>query len=130
MTELLRANAVFSWTPQREQAFQTLKDRLCSAPVLSLPTDEGEYVVDCDASNFALGSVLQQRQGGELRVLAYASRALSSAERSYCTTRKELAAVIYSLTTFRTYLLCRHFVLRCDHQALTSLLKCREPLGQ
>ena len=103
---------------------------MCSAPILSLSRDQVEYVIDCDASDFALGSVLQQRQDGKLRVIAYASRSFSSAEKQYCTTRKELLAVIYSLVTFRNYVLSHRFTLRCDHQALTSLLKCREPLGQ
>ena len=130
LNELLRANTPFVWNERREKAFQTLKDRLCSAPVLALPRDEGKYVVDCDASAYSVSSILQQEQDGQLRVISYASRSLSKAERQYCVTRRELLGVIFSLLVHRQYLLCRHFVIRCDHSALTSLLKCREPLGQ
>jgi archaellum component FlaC len=130
LNELLRANTPFVWNERREKAFQTLKDRLCSAPVLALPRDEGKYVVDCDASAYSVSSILQQEQDGQLRVISYASRSLSKAERQYCVTRRELLGVIFSLLVHRQYLLCRHFVIRCDHSALTSLLKCREPLGK
>ena len=56
-----------------------------------------------------------------LKVIAYVSRVLQPAERNYCTTRKELLAVIYGLKHFRQFLLGRRFVCRTDHAALTSL---------
>ena len=87
-------------------------------------------MVDTDASNVALGAVLQQRQGSDLRVIAYASRVLDPAERNYCTTRKELLGIIFGLRTFRHYLLATKFLLRTDHSVLTSLLKSPEPVGQ
>ena len=65
-----------------------------------------------------------------LKVIAYASRALQPAERSYFTTRKELLAVIYGLKHFRQFLLGRRFIGRTDHAALTSLFRTPEPVGQ
>ena len=62
-------------------------------------------MLDSDASDEALSLVLQQKQDGVLKVITYASRALQPAERSYCTTRKELLAVIYGLKHFRQFLL-------------------------
>ena len=79
---------------------ERLKHCLVTAPVLSLPRDVGRYVLDSDASDEALDLVLQQEQDDVLKVIAYASRALQPAERSYCTTRKELLAVIYGLKQF------------------------------
>ena len=73
--------------------------------------DEGKYVLDSDTSDKALELVLQQEQEGELNFIAYASRELSAAERSYCTTRKELLAIIYRLKHFRQFLLGRRFSL-------------------
>ena len=65
-----------------------------------------------------------------MRIIAYASRGLNAAERSYCTTRKELLGVIYGLKKFRHFLLARPMVIRTDHAALTFLMKTPEPLGQ
>jgi len=86
--------------------------------------------LDTDASGEAVGAVLSQWQDGELKVISYASRALSPAERSYCVTRKELLAVVYGLRQYRHFLLARRFELRTDHAALTYLLKSAEPVGQ
>ena len=69
-----------------QQAFDTLKFKLMSEPILALPNDEGVYQLDCDASDTGLGSVLSQVQNGVERVIAYASRTLSKAEsvRMHC----------------------------------------------
>ena len=84
---LTRKNAAFLWTDACEQAFQELKARLTAPPVLVAPNDEGQYVLDTDASDFALGAVLQQYQpDGTLRVIAYGSRGLTAPERRYCIT--------------------------------------------
>ena len=78
-----------------------------------------------------MGAVLQQEQHGTVRVIAYASKTFDAAERQYCTTRKELAAVIYALKEFRHYVLGGvHFLLRTDHGALTSLFRTPVPIQQ
>ena len=69
-------------------------------PILVAPCDEGRYTLDTDASEAALGTVLQQEQDGQLKVIAYASRALSRTERRYCITRKELLGVVFGLKRF------------------------------
>ena len=78
--------------------------------------------LDTDASDYALGVVLQQEQDGEVRVIAYASRALSEAAKRYCITRKELLGVVFGLKKFRQHLLGRPIVVRIDHAALTLSL--------
>jgi hypothetical protein len=128
--ELSKKNQCFQWTSRQEESFIQLKQCLTSAPVLSAPIDDGNYILDTDASNFALGAVLQQEQEGVLRVIAYASRCLSKAEQSYCTTRKELLGIVFGLQKFRQFLLARNFTLRTDHAALTHLRRTPEPLGQ
>jgi RNase H-like domain found in reverse transcriptase/Integrase zinc binding domain/Integrase core domain/Reverse transcriptase (RNA-dependent DNA polymerase) len=128
--ELTKKNARFEWTVECERSFEELKSRLTSAPILANPQDEGTFVLDADASDFALGAVLQQEQGGTLKVIGYASRALSDAERRYCITRKELLGVIFGLKKFRQHLLAREIIVRTDHAALTSLFRTPEPIGQ
>jgi len=80
--DLTKKNAAFVWTEACEEAFVELKKRLTSAPILAAPTDHGEYILDTDASDFALGAVLQQKQDdGLVHVIAYGSRSLSGPER-------------------------------------------------
>ena len=127
---LTKKNRTFQWTLECQQAFDTLKQRLTEAPVLSLPRDDGQYVIDTDASDHGIGAVLSQVQNGEERVISYASRLYSDAEKRYCVTRKELLAVVFFLKHFRQYLLGRPFLVRTDHAALQWLRKTPEPIGQ
>ena len=121
---LTRKNQRFVWKDEQLESFERLKNCVITASVLSLPGDVGRYVLDSDASDEALGLVLQQVQDGVLKVIAYASRALQPAERSYCATRNELLAIIYVLKQGK------RFVCRTDHAALTSLFRTPEPVGQ
>ena len=97
---------------------------------MALPSDDGTYVLDTDASDFGLGAILSQRQGDQEKVIAYASRTLGKPEQKYETTRKELLAIVAGLKQFRQYLLGRHFVIRTDHAALTWLRRTAEPMPQ
>ena len=128
--ELTRKAASFIWDERCQQAFETLKLRLCSAPVLATPTPEGDYVLDVDASSHGAGAILHQVQDGQLRVIGYASRLFNTAERSYCTTRLELAAIVFGLKRFRQYLLGRRTLVRSDHAALSYLRRTRDPVAQ
>ena len=127
---LLKKGTRFIWSESCQRAFESVKNRLISAPVLATPMDGGGYVLDCDACDSGLGAVLQQYQEGELRVIAYASRTLMPPERNYCTTRKEQLAVVYGLRQFRPYILAHHTVVRSDHAALSYLKRAKEPVGQ
>ncbi|GJU42564.1 putative reverse transcriptase domain-containing protein [Tanacetum coccineum] len=80
----------FDWGEKQERAFQTLKDKLCNAPVLALPDGPKDFVVYCDESGLGLGCVLMQRG----KVIAYASRQLKIHEKNYTTHDLELGAVI------------------------------------
>ena len=127
LSELTKKHQPFVCGPEQQNSFEILKDRLIHYPVLAPPMPEGKYIIDTDASNFAMGAVLQQEQNGTVRVIAYATKTFDAAERQYCTTRKELAAVIYALKEFRHYVVGGvRFLLRTDHGALTSLFKTTE----
>jgi transposase InsO family protein len=128
--DLTRKRVRFVWGPEQQNAFDTLKERLVTAPVLALPTPDGEWVLDTDASSTGIGAVLSQRQNGQERVIAYFSRVLSSTERNYCVTRLELLAMVKAISHFHVYLYGRRFTLRTDHSSLTWLYRFREPEGQ
>ena len=93
MTELLKKGVKFVWEDKCEEAFQTLKVRLTTAPVLATPNSTKPFDVYCDASGTGLGCVLMK----DNRVIAYASRALRNHEKNYPTHDLELAAVIHAL---------------------------------
>ena len=113
-----------------KKAFEVMKHKLTSAPVMALPQDDAEYILDTDASNCHIGAVLSIVQDGQEKVVAYGSRLYSKAEQNYCVTRKELLAIVYFTKLYKHYLLGRHFKIRTDHAALQWLKKTPEPIGQ
>lgn len=127
---LTENEAEFKWTDQCDEAFTRLKRQLTTAPVLAFPSFGEEFILDTDASNFGIGAVLSQVQNGRERVVAYASRAMTKAERKYSTTRKEMLAFVHFSKHFRHYLYGRRFVARTDHGALKWLHNFKEPEGQ
>jgi hypothetical protein len=130
LLQCLRKGASFKCNEERLNAFNTLKRMLCEAPVLSLPRDEGQYILDVDASQFCASACLSQVQDGQAHVLEYASRTFNAHERNYCVTRKEKTALVFGLKQFRQYLLGHHFIARTDHGALTFFNKTPELSGQ
>ncbi|GJT03923.1 putative reverse transcriptase domain-containing protein [Tanacetum coccineum] len=102
---------------EQEEVFQTLKDNLCNAPILSLPDGPEDFVVYCDASNQGLGCVLMQRG----KVIAYASRQLKIHEKNYTTHDLELRAVVFALKTRRHYLYEMKSVIYTDHKSLQHI---------
>ncbi|GJS76594.1 putative reverse transcriptase domain-containing protein [Tanacetum coccineum] len=81
MTKLTQKGVKFDWGEKEENAFQLIKQKLCSAPILALPEGSEDFVVYCDASHKGLGAVLMQRE----KVIAYASRQLKIHEKNYTT---------------------------------------------
>ena len=130
LNALTRKNARFVWSSDAQSSFEALKVALTSPPVLAMPQDQGEFIVDTDASNTSIGAVLSQVQAGEERVVAYASRALDRREQNYCVLRRELLAIVFFLKHYKQYLLGREFRVRTDHAALTWLRKTPDPIGQ
>ena len=128
--QLTRHGEPFIWNEERQRAFDLLKTKLVSAPILAMPRDNGDFVLDVDASGTGMGAILQQKQDGILRVIAYASRTFNRQEANYCITRREMLAAVYGLKQYRQYLLGRRFTLRSDHAALTYLRSTVEPVGQ
>ncbi|GJR60313.1 reverse transcriptase domain-containing protein [Tanacetum coccineum] len=110
-------NQKYEWGEEQEVAFQTLKNNLCDAPVLSLPDGVEDFIVYCDASNQGLGCVLMQRDN----VIAYASRQLEIHEKNYTTHDLELGAVVFTLKTWRHYLNGTKSVIYTDYKSLQHI---------
>ena len=120
----------FDWSVECGDAFKELKRALTEAPILNYPIEDGDFVIDTDASNVGLGGVLSQIQNGQETVISYFSRCLSKCERSYCVTRKELLAVVATVKQFHHYLYGRKFLVRSDHGALQWIMNFKKPEGQ
>ena len=128
--KMLEAGQPFNWTQEAESVFQKLKRMLVEAPILGYPVADAPFILDTDASNNAIGAVLSQFHEGQERVIAYYSRTLTSPEKQYCVTRKELLAVVQAVKHFHSYLYGRHFTVRTDHAALKWLFNFKNPEGQ
>lgn len=125
LTDLLRKDTApsYAWTKRENEAFLNLKTTLTTAPVLKIANPEAKYTVTTDASDFAIGAVLSQKEGvsNDDRPIAFESRKLSAAETNYATHEKELLAIIHALKVWRTYLEGNHFEIITDHAALKYL---------
>ncbi|KAC9696434.1 hypothetical protein E3N88_45379 [Mikania micrantha] len=122
LTALTHKDKPYEWGPKQEEAFQTLKQKLCDAPILTLPDGNDDFVVYCDASNQGLGCVLMQRG----KVIAYASRQLKVHEKNYTTHDLELGAVVFALKIWRHYLYGTKCVVFTDHKSLQHILHQKE----
>ncbi|MFW5438972.1 Ty3/Gypsy family RNase HI domain-containing protein, partial [Paenibacillus apiarius] len=114
LTQLTRKEQPFIWSEECDRAFQELKFRLTSAPILTVSNDSGGIKIYCDASGTGLGGVLTQRD----KVVAFTSRRLKPHEKNYPTHDLELAAVIHALKMLRHYLLGQRVEVYIDHKSL------------
>ncbi|GJR09890.1 putative nucleotidyltransferase, ribonuclease H [Tanacetum coccineum] len=112
LTQLMRKGEKFVWTDERQESFEELKQRLVSAPILTLPSGSGGFQIYSDASKKGLGCVLMQHG----KVIAYASRQLKPYEVNYPTHDLELAAVVFALKIWRHYLYGEACDIFTDHK--------------
>ncbi|XP_042466500.1 uncharacterized protein LOC122049106, partial [Zingiber officinale] len=117
LTKVIKKNESFKWGEEQERAFNTLKEKLSSAPLLILPDFSKTFEIECDASGVGIGAVLMQ----EMRLIAYFSEKLSGATLNYPTYDKEMYALVRALETWQHYLWPKEFVIHTDHQSLKHL---------
>ncbi|GJU38895.1 putative reverse transcriptase domain-containing protein [Tanacetum coccineum] len=122
MTKLTQKKIKFEWSDKAEAAFQLIKQKLCSAPILALPEGSEDFIAYCDASIKGLGAVLMQRE----KVIAYASRQLKIHEKNYTTHDLELGAVVFALKIWRHYLYGTKCTVFTDHKSLQHILDQKE----
>ena len=124
LTDITRKSASdkVEWTAQCDRAFQELKRRLCTAPVLQSPNFSQPFVLQTDASDRGLGTVLTQWDENNCdHPVTYFSRKLQPHEQRYSTVEKECLAICLGVEAFRVYLLGRQFHVQTDHHALQWL---------
>ncbi|XP_041467568.1 uncharacterized protein LOC121417899 [Lytechinus variegatus] len=127
LTDLTKKNGPnkVEWGPIEERAFQTLKSRLTSSPILHLPNQDEPYILATDASDVGIGAVLMQRVGEEKFPIAYASRKLSDTERRYAVIERECLAIAWAVKKFNVYLYGTEFELEVDHRPLMYLAQAK-----
>lgn len=109
------------WTNKHQQAFDNLKQALLTDTVLSYPDMNTPFSISCDASLTGIGSVLYQEIDGKIKYISFIAKSLSTSERKYSATKRELLALVFSLKRFHKYVYGSTFTLYTDHKALTYI---------
>jgi len=128
---LLKKGIIYQWTSKQDEAFNALKECLVTSPILMFPNFKEQFILFTDASISGLGAILSQlNEKGQEHVIAYASRALSKAEKNYAATELECLAVVWAIKHFHAYVYGQRFKLITDHSALKHLFNTAMPTGR
>ena len=130
LTRLTKQSVAYEWGETEQSAFEQIKALIASAPVLHRPSFNHQFVIQTDASDTGLGAVLTQTIDGEERVLCFASRTMTAAERNYSVTERECLAVLWAIRKFRAYVEGYHFKVITDHSSLKWLCNLHNPTGR
>lgn len=117
LTDLLKKHSVFLWTNEKEEAFQSLKTALITAPVLALPDFRKTFEIETDALDKGISAVLMQ----EGHPIAYLSKSLGPRTQGLSTYEKESLAIILGVEHWRSYLQPAEFIIRTDQHSLVHL---------
>ncbi|GJT45631.1 reverse transcriptase domain-containing protein [Tanacetum coccineum] len=123
LTKLLEKDTPFKFDDECQKAFELLKEKLTCAPVIVSPNWNLPFELMCDASDFAVGAVLGQKDGKFFHPIYFASKTLNPAQQKYTVTEKELMAVVFAFNKFRSYLILSKTIVHTDHSALRHLFK-------
>jgi hypothetical protein len=104
----------FAWGRSQQQVFNDLKQRLCSAPILSLPDLHHPFEIETDASDYVVGTVLTQHD----HPVAYHSETLSDTICKYPTYDKEMYSIVQAYRQWRHYILGKETIIHTDHKPL------------
>ena len=115
----LTGNADWKWEQPQQDAFDQLKEAICSEPIIAVYSQGAPTRVETDSSDFANGGIISQQIDGVWKPIAFRSQSLNSAQRNYEVYDKELPAIVEALREWRHYLVGNHFEIWTDHQNLT-----------
>jgi hypothetical protein len=118
--ELTKKEVAFVWDLGCQSAFEALKGALVAAPVLIQPDFDKQFCLDVDWSPKGVGAILSQKEDRKERVVAYASKGLTFAQKKFHPMEGECYALIWGVMRFRQYLHRTHFILRTDHKPLSG----------
>ena len=113
--------------PKEQESFEKLRDLLCEEPILIAPDMNKPFIISCDASDYAVGAILEQEKDGKMHACAYASRTLKGPELRYSTYDKELTATVFAKDQFHYYLFGKRFTVISDCEALNHFHITKKP---
>jgi hypothetical protein len=122
LTNLLAKDVKFTFNDECHRAFQILKKALISALVIQPPDWTLPFEIMCNASDYAVGTVLGQTKDKKHYAISYASETMTGAQLNYTTTEKELLVVVFAIDKFRSYLVGAKVIVYTDHAALKYLI--------
>ena len=126
LCRLLEKDTKFHFDDACQKAFEEIKFRLVEAPIMAKPDWNREFEIMCDASDFAMGAVLGQKDEKVFKAIYYASKTFNEAQENYSTTEKEMLAIVFACEKFRPYIMGSHVVIHTDHAAIKYLMAKKE----
>ena len=120
----------WNWNEHCNNSFDQLIKELTTEPIVSFPDFNQKFILETDASDYAIGAVLSQEINGKSNVISYYSKVLSKHQRNYSVTEKECLAVVKAVQHFRQYLFGQQFKIITDHECLTWLKMLKQPAGR
>jgi len=121
LNKLNRRDKVFEWTQEAQTAFEAVKKRLSTMPVIHFADFTKPFTLVTDASQVGVGAVVMQIHNGKQCTVAVASKTLSSVEQRWSASERECYAVVWGIEKFEYFLRGRPFVALTDHKSLTYL---------
>ena len=122
LSRLLEKDFKFNFDESCQSSFEEIKSRLVEAPIMAKPNWTKEFEIMCDASDYAIGAVLGQKNDKMFRAIYYASKAFNEAQENYSTTKKEMLAIVFACEKFRPYILGSYVIIHTDHAAIKYLM--------
>ena len=126
LCRLLEKDTKFYFDESCQKAFEEIKSRLVEAPIMAKPDWNREFEIICNASDFAIGAVLGQKDEKVFKAIYYASKTFNEAQENYSTTEKEMLAIVFACEKFRPYNLGSHVVIHSDHATIKYLMAKKE----
>ncbi|GJZ63631.1 reverse transcriptase domain-containing protein [Tanacetum coccineum] len=123
LTKLLEKDTPFEFNDECHNAFKLLKEKLTCAPVIVSQNWNLSFELMYDASDFAVGAIIGQKEGKNFHPIYFASKTLNAAQQNYTITEKELMAIVFAFENFRSYLVLSKTIVHTDHSALRNLFK-------
>ena len=126
LCRLLEKDAKFNFDEACQNSFEEIKSRLVEAPIMAKPDWNKEFEIMCDASDYAMGAVLGQKDDKVFRAIYYSKKTFKEAQENYSTIEKEMLAMVFACEKFRPYILGSHVIIHTDHAAIKYLMAKKE----
>ena len=126
LCRLLEKDTKFKFDESCHNSFEEIKSRLVEAPIMAKPNWNREFEIMCDASDFAMGAVLGQKDEKVFKAIYYASKTFNEAQENYSTIEKKMVAIVSACEKFRPYILGYHIIIHTDHASIKYLMEKKE----